>query len=326
MTFFSTKKFVAIIAALIMGISHVYADADADNCEQPTKNFQSPCSDVTFCNDDCCNNNWWVFGDLLCWRACEDGFSCDFGTTNIVNTVTNGQLVTSINEHDKEIHFDWNLGFRVGAGYHLPCDCWDAVVYWTHFHEKGQGHACENRAHWKLMFNTVDALLGYNYCCGSCFTIKPFLGVRYAKINQRLRTRLETTITAATGSSMVISTERNREHFWGAGPQLGFEADWNLGCGFSVYGGLAGNLLYGHFDVKFDDVNAFVLALNECHAKKDTRACQTGLDGSIGVRWDYNCVTLQLGLEHHRYFDFNKMGCGGNLNLYGGNASIIVRF
>ncbi len=302
------KTYLAFGAALIVGTSGVSAD---ESC--------APACDT------CCGE-WVLSADLLYWRACEDGFGCDFGTTNITTTVINGQIVTTINENDKDIHFDWDLGFRIGAGY--SSNSWDIGLYWTHFNEHGHGHAGANRAHWRLRFNEVDGILGYKLQYCDCFTFRPFLGVRYARINQKLRTNLQSTITitATNASSIALSTKRDREHFWGVGPLLGLEGDLDIGCGFSLYGTLAGNFLYGKFKSKFNDSDIFTAAVSNCFSSAESCAVLTGFDAGLGLRYEFCWLTLQVGWEQHTFFDYNKIGCNGDLNLYGLDVSAIVKF
>lgn len=310
-------KYVAFLVALIIGVNNAYAD----QCE-PT------CNDTCLapCNDSCCKDCWFS-GDLLYWTACEDGFGCDFGTTDITTTAAAGRVITDIREEDDDIDFEWSPGFRLGAGTRL-CSCWDAALYWTHLNTNGRGHDGANRAHWKLWFNEVDAVVGYKFDCCCNFTVRPFLGVRYARINQRFSAHLESTINvpAVAASSLAISSKHHNERFQGAGPLLGFEADFNLGCGFSVYGNLAGHLLYGEFKNRFNDSDTFTAAINNCNSNSESCAVLRGYDAGLGIRYDYCCTTIQLGLEHHGFIDYNHIGCGGDLNLYGFNASVIVRF
>ncbi len=310
-----------LMAALMVGGNAVYADMWAS----PAPDCMDSCA--VECNN-CCNENFWVSGDVLYLTACEGGFGCAFGSTAIESTVSNGQVITSIAEEDRDIDFDWDVGFRVGAGYRFDCSCWDASIYWTHFNENGSGHDCESSAKWKLRFNEVDALLGYTFKYNDCFNIRPFFGARYAKINQSLDTNLVSTVlvVATNASSIVTTTDSDTEHFWGAGPVLGFDANFLLGCGFSVYGNLAGSLLYGEFKDEFNDSNVFTAAVNNCVASKKSCGVLYGLDGGIGVRYEMCYATFQVGLEQHTYFDYNQIGCGGDLNLYGVNASVIVRF
>lgn len=310
MTYVFRTKYVALAAAWMMGMSSLYADMCAPVCE------------------DNCWGNFWVSGDLLYLRGCEEGFGCDFGTTSITTTVSSGKVITGIVEDDEDLDFDWDIGYRVGAGYGFASSCWDTAVYWTHFNENGTGDDDGNHAKWRLRFNEVDAVLGYKLKYGSCFTLRPFFGARYARIRQSISTHLETTVLiAATGaSSTVISTRDDRERFWGAGPLLGFEGAFDLGCGFSVYGNLAGNLLYGEFKNEFNDSDVFAAAINNCLSSSESCSVLKGIDAGIGVRYEMCYGILQLGLEHHTYFDYNQIGCGGDLNLYGINASVRVGF
>lgn len=308
-------KFYALTAALFISFNSLYGAVCTDTCHVES-----------FCDDDC--ENFWASADVLFWRACEDGFECSFGTTKISTGVSDGRIVSDIREKDKDIDFDWDAGFRIGAGYTFDCSCWEGAIYWTHFNENGNSHDCNNHAKWKLTFNQIDTVLGYEFNYNSCFNFRPFFGARYAQINQRLSTHLETIITAeATEStSTAITIKKDREHFWGAGPLFGLEGNYFLGCSFSIYGNLAGSFLYGNFKNNFFDSDLFTTAINNCHSTKNHCGVLTGFDAGLGVRYEICSVTLQLGLEHHTYFDFNQIGCGGDLNLYGINASAVVRF
>lgn len=316
MTYVWRTKYVAMLAALIIGVVDIGAEPSL-----AAPSIGGSC-------ETSCFDNVWISGDVLYLRASEDGFGCDFGLTNIATTVESGKVVTNIWERDREIDFNWNPGFRLGLGYDLEDDCWDTAVYWTSFYEKNKHRECNNRAHWKLRFNEVDAVLGYNLTYGQCFNIRPFFGARYANIQQTLSTHLETEILvlATNANSLAISKKRNRERFWGAGPLLGFDAGFKLGCGFSVYGNLAGTFLYGTFKNKFNDSDSFTAAISNCLAHSKNNSVLMGYDAGLGLRYELCSVTLQLGLEQHGYFDFNKIGCGGDLNLYGFNASAIFRF
>lgn len=319
MACFFRQKYVALAAAFLMGISHIYA---ADYCAQPRA---YECSDVTFCTDECCDD-WWISGDLLCWSVRQES---DLGTTRVAAQFADGVIFSNVERHSSDIRFKWDLGFRVGAGYHYPCDDWDAAIYWTHFRNDTHGHRCANASHWRLHFDTVDANLGYRYFFEPSFSIKPFLGVRYARINQKVSAHAQATFINAEATVIAVAEARNKSEFWGAGPQLGFEADWTLGCGWSVYAGLAGDFLYGDFHVHTLDVieaAPFVTNVSSLHDKVNRRTVQTGIDGCLGIRWDINCMTLQLGVEHHRYFDFDQIDRGGALDLFGANASLVIHF
>ncbi len=343
---YTSRNRYAVIAALSMiGMGGVCADPydqDSEYNEEHSDHVlfaDASSQNSTYTRDqrDCAfgpkcdwapdrHSNVWVSGDFIIWGACEDGFSCQFGDTTINTTIVNSIPTTAITEHDKDIDFKWEPGFRVGAGVDWPCSGWETAVMWTHYNGKGNGHDGHNHAHWWLHFNVADAILARNFWIGSCVYLKPFTGLRYAIIKQGLRAHLETDIIAATGASVAHTTLHDKQSFWGLGPELGLEADVYIGCRWSLYASLAGAIIYGHTITKFRDKDLFTLAANTCKASGDSCTNQMVLDMAIGIRWEFKYLTFSAGLEDHNYFDYNHIGCGGNLNLYGANVSAAVHF
>ena len=105
-------------------------------------------------------------------------------------------------------------GFRVGLNYYSPCDCWDAALNYTYFHTKAKTEGYSNvasggsatatnfiafrplwesvdnsvpdfaRGKWLLDLNYLDLEIGHKYYVSSCFVLRPFIGLRGARINQ----------------------------------------------------------------------------------------------------------------------------------------------
>lgn len=235
----------------------------------------------------------WVGGDLLWWRAVEDGLGCQ----------------------PIDIHERWHAGYRVGVGYyHLNSD-WALDAYWTSFHAKTSGHqqGCheeKNDAHWKLDFDVVDAQYSLKFCQSPWFTWRPFGGVRFARIEQKLRTN-----THKKHSNRLTDYQK----LCAFGPEIGIAADYEMACGFSFYGNASAALVYGTFHMHCDD----------CKQNRQT-TCQTALDLGLGIRTKVcaGCFspTLQLGWEHHRYFDYNHIGCTSDLCLDGAVFSACIDF
>ncbi len=315
------KKYEVLVLMLILGVSNIYANEYAEEACISNEGSSEPCN-------ECCCGTPWVSADLLYLSVCEGGFDCDLGTTSITKTLTDGKNVTDVREKSEEIAFGWTPGFRVGVGYDFASSCFEAALYWTRFSDTGSGHEANNYAKLDLRFNEVDALLGYKLTYCDRFTLMPFLGVRYAKIDQALSSHLESTILirATNARSVVVSTKHDTQHFWGIGPLFGLEGNLYFGCGFSIYGILAGNFLYGDFENDFNKSDIFTQAVNTSVSSSENCAVLTGFDAGLGLRYAFCFATLQLGWEHHTYFDYNTIGCGGDLNLYGLNASVIFHF
>jgi len=65
----------------------------------------------------------------LIWQAHETGLP----VATILGSLTNFGDATT-----KNIHFDYDLGFRVGAGYNMAHDEWDLNLTWLRFYTDGQ--------------------------------------------------------------------------------------------------------------------------------------------------------------------------------------------
>ncbi len=272
------------------------------------------------------STNVWVSADLLYWGVNEDGFSCEFGTTLINTNIVDSIPTTAIVENDMDVNWDWKPGYRLGVGVDLPCSGWETGAFYTYYYGKGSESEGVNEASFRLHWNVADAVVGRNFWVGSCVGLKPFAGVRYAQISQTFDAHLESNLISATGTSVVVSNRLDKQTFWGFGPQLGLESDFYFGRGWSVYGTLDGAILYGHTRATFDDSDRFTLANNTCLATSNSSANQWVIDAGLGLSWEIKLLTLKAGLEQHTYFDFNQIGCGGNLSVYGANISAELHF
>lgn len=269
-------------------------------------------------------NNLWASAEFLWWRICEGGLARNFGEVRIVETTTATTTTTTIEQSDKEPDFAWDPGVRVGLGYDFINGS-DVGFYWTHFHQHTSTRDGLNRAKWDFHYDTIDARIGRKFWIACCFDVKPFAGFRYAQINQHLDTNLVTTFISPP-TVLITTTTRDRQKFWGFGPQAGFQTDWYFACGFSLYGTLDGGILYGHFRTKFDDEDAITTAISSCDSLGYSCASLLVMDVGVGVRWEGQYVTLQAGLEHHRYSDFNQLGCSGSLDLFGANIGVGIHY
>jgi Mrp family chromosome partitioning ATPase len=192
------------------------------------------------------------------------------------------------------------------------------------------------------ILGVVDVFAGYGYDCSTCFVIRPFFGLRSARIDQKIHTksRFEQSIDSSLFSSSISSYQsdffvttvnRNKQKFVGVGPLIGLEADWAFGCGFSLYVSAAVTWLYGQFDVHQHQGAEFFDRAHTCKFKSDLDTVLAGADAAIGVRWmtDFYCDTrliVQVALEHHSYYDFNRIGRYGDLSFDGVSISAGLGF
>ena len=324
MSYLFKSNVITVLLILVSVVGCVQADyEDSFTCEEIMINGPVDCN--------YCSNEWIVSADFLYWRALQNGLECDCGP---------------------EIKDRWDFGYRIGLEYVFPCSDWDIAAYWTHLHNRThQGDNDGDNAHWKLKYDAVDLLFGYECAKYSCLTYTPYIGLRGATIEEKLRAdfdgcdcydnssiskyNLSYNDNRSCGSTNgCMTTEQNhKEKFWGIGPQLGINAWWNLGCGFSLNGNLGVGFLYGHFQVNVHDFQKIPYPTDngKCCIRRNIHACQAFADFTVGLQWErYLCnnvgVILQFDLEHHRYFNQNHIGGYGDLCLDGITFSAGITF
>jgi len=323
--------------------------------------IQGVCSDSPACGEcespcSCepvCNGRGFISADLLYWRAHQGGFVCGCmpeDTNNFIDS--SGNVISTFRGHSKDLDFRWDPGFRLGTGYEFGDQSWDAAVYWTHFHTHAYNHHHHefHKFRWKLDYDVIDVLLGYKFCAES-FTFRPFIGIRTALIDQRVKANSRMIEASAidissfsssssfsaesfinsSSSDFFLSEEHNKDRFRGVGPLIGIEADWKFGCGFSLYACASVSTLYGHFNLRFDGFNTFLGGTHICYKKSRIDSCQISTDLMLGIRWQ-QCLcnniqlTYQFALEQHRYYDHNHLGGYGDLCLDGVSFSAGLSF
>lgn len=165
----------------------------------------------------------------------------------------------------KEVDFDFQSGFRVGLGVHLPYGFWDIYVNYTRFNPdasesahgsfyplflfQGTGgpsgsRVSEASAHWKIEFQNIDVEVGGAFYIAKTHNFRAFFGLKGAWIDQDVNVRYEGGFIPA-GQTFRTHFEND---FKGAGPLIGIESNWLVGAGFRFFGNFASALVVGHFD------------------------------------------------------------------------------
>jgi hypothetical protein len=272
-------------------------------------------------------SNWTYDAEFLLWNVSEQGL--EYGT-ELVDPLIDSETIRPIQGKSKSPSFNWDPGFRLGIGYDFPNNGFDMQLYWTNlyseasskfFLEQSTDHSFVlnwgsnisdfdyTHAKWSLNLNVIDLELGYDFCITSCFTLRPFVGLRAACIDQKYN------ITSYDDGVFVEST--NLKHKYnGAGLRGGLDSEWNIGwCGFSLYGQAAASILYGRHKSGFEnfvEVNADTEVDFFERFKDNYYGCVAVGDAALGLRWKehFYCntiaVTLQMGYETHFFWNQNR--------------------
>lgn len=267
------------------------------------------------------SRGWDLTVDALAWYASEQ-------TTAVWADIFEiGSNTSSFAPQD--LAFNWDFGFRLGAGHNLKYDGWDTQFYWTWFrteaHESKRvfpefipiagsvlvtaeirpeffaaslsGDTAE-RAHirWALLFNMFDWELGRSYWVSRGVSLRPFIGLKGGWIDQSIHLKYNNLIIASAPTTNSAK-EHLKNNFWGIGPTFGVNTKWklrNFGRHFpSFFGDFSAGALWGTW-ICSD-------AYGETTGKKvsvHTRNSLLGalmLRGFLGLGWD---VDLQKGKSH----------------------------
>lgn len=285
--------------------------------------------------------------DSLYWTACARGLM--YGSETRHSEIVASNTFSDFDIKIKNPHHKWDVGYRLGLGYRPHCECFDVAVYWINFENTAAGHfdvPCidgghwftpawgiispllggntvngENplncaSAHWKLRLNLIDVVIGRPFCVNSCLSLRPYIGARGAIFDQRYLLDYRASLNGSIEDTPGVQEKfKLKTKFEGAGLRLGMETQYDIGCGFAIYGDLAGSLLWGREKISTYSTRRsppsdqefhladFLLAEEEC-------GCLAITDAAIGIRWSQCCFnkifTLELGWEHHFFFNTSK--------------------
>ena len=268
--------------------------------------------------------------DLLVWQSHENGLG--YTTKGSADQPLSSALY---NTETKNMHFDWDPGFRVGFGWNTPHDGWDLSLNWTWF----QNTASRNKTaasgeiylatdlfspattsssgfysantKWRLHLNMLDLELGREFFVSKWMTLRPFISLRNTWVYQKNKETFTGAIPAANPTGALLTNSCN---FWGIGPRSGLNTEWGLGSGISLFGDADFSLLYGFFSRGNLQKQNFVDGTSNTvvNNKDSVRVSRAIAELALGLRWDsmmgqdYYHIRIQAGWEHLMLFGQNQ--------------------
>ena len=157
-------------------------------------------------------------------------------------------------------------------------------------------------------YSSIDLELGRAYYVSGKLSFRPHWGLKTAWIDQEQITRYTGGAPTANGNNgNNLGLSYNTVHikddcdFWGLGPRVGVDSKWYLGYGFSIFGNVAGALLFGYFDVD--------------HKERWSNAVDQRIKIHASRHAFSPTVQMQLGLRYDRYIHNNKQHLGIGLGF-----------
>jgi hypothetical protein len=312
-------------------------------------------SQMAFCECPCGDKVGWDFrDDLLYWTSYETGLGF---TTKPSDVLTTSDFTTA-----KKIqpNFQWEYGFRLLLAYTNTDKTWTNDIAWVHIQTKANRTAQYNAgspnfqgvfpvwsvgpdtlagdyagtASFNLHLHTdlVDLNTQYNWTCFDQWKITPFFGVRFASFRQNMRIKYE-------GGTFFSGTDLNkvRQKIFGAGPRIGLNTSYPIGCNFSVFAIGAIDPMIGRFTTKQRELYLDAERFDYSSTKNQF---MLGLDYDLGVKWQgylletWPEVTLSISWEGHTFYYKNRFKDGNfdffpsrqHLSLYGLTLSAAFNF
>ena len=284
-----------------------------------------------------CGYNLFVGLELLYWSAYEYGLDYAMHSKNVNTYINNGDV--------EQMGNDYSWAFRFGVGYNLPHDGWDLYANWTFFNNDVSNYTRaphqgalfptwinpdtssnidgtaiptdmyveKANGKWDVELNIIDLELGREFFTSKYLTLRPHMGFRYVRLDQQWHVNYEGGNWLGTNYKYNV---RNSNDFWGFGLRGGFDTQWGLGGGFSIYGNFALSLLHGHFHISQENY------LRNSNSRQRTdqmgfnnrkRVGRAVTDLAMGIRWDKMFADdrfhlgVQFGWEHHMFWGQNQM-------------------
>lgn len=200
-------------------------------------------------------------GSYLFWQPSQDNL--ELGIESSSDSSPNGHVV-GISSH-------YSSGFKAALGVYSDHDDWDACLTYTWLRPENQGHVsspengvvfpcqgCPNNslstvqsgeASWRLSFDFLDLDLGRSGYVGTKLSLRPFFGIRGARIHQHY----SPTYVSDTGVSYKI---HNSSDASALGPRAGLDASWFFGYGLRAIGSAESDLLFTRYDLHTEEENS----------------------------------------------------------------------
>jgi hypothetical protein len=266
MHFLTPKK--SSLLTLLLATSYIIGDETPpasqkkDTTAQMMAGYSAPC-----CINVDQSYDFFLSGSFIYWQPKQENMEL-----GIVSNLTDSDDI--VNGKYVDLNFDYKPGFKVGLGMNFDCDKWDTFLEYTWFRAKEtvrknlnpnnteislipswQFPAFLNPTYssgsekWKLRMDLFDWDLARNSHVGKKLCLRPFIGLRGAIINQKIKVDYINKTAAALLISPSTSVYQ-KSHSWGIGPRFGIDSNWNLGAGFRLFGNGEFDILCTRYDLK----------------------------------------------------------------------------
>ncbi|WP_420420907.1 Lpg1974 family pore-forming outer membrane protein [Simkania sp.] len=276
------------------------------------------------------DSRYFLTFDILYWHTKVGGTEFAYTTQSPQRFPSKGSL--------KHNHFSWDLGLKVGLGYHLTHDGWDLYGCYTWYENDDTDQVAQRfpsfvvpervyapfpaekaKSNYDTDYQSADFELARSYFISRYFSFRPHIGVKSSWINLRQAVTYSLPMNSNFPELHFKSKDSNR--FWGFGPRLGVNSKWHLGYGFSIFGEVSAALFYGYFNTGHkESVPPNLVAGNrgtiinlesKFHHYVPFISYHLGLCWQRYVNRQRQHIAFSLGYETQYYWRVNQMNHNG---------------
>ncbi|MCB1084138.1 MAG: autotransporter outer membrane beta-barrel domain-containing protein, partial [Simkania sp.] len=222
--------------------------------------------------------------DFIYWKAKQSGMS--YATTGILTQAPAAPFEPLENGHDAQVKYDWDPGFKAGAGLNFWHDGWDIYIEYTWLHTDGSdsiarpngvipaftlppnvidgdilnGNSARSKGH--LHFNVIDLELGRNFYISQFLMLRPHVGFKGTWQNQDWRTRYDSNdlqLRVQQGNPIPLSGPYRMHHhniYYGVGFRTGIDMAWHFTTNWSIFGDVSWTAMWSRYRlVRHDTVD-----------------------------------------------------------------------
>ncbi len=298
----------------------------------------------------CSCPGWFVSVDAIYWHPKVGG--TEFAYTDnspqlLREPIQNAGEGLAISGRVKDIDFDWDWGFKVGAGYNFQHDGWDVFAQYTRLDSGDSSSTSPGRnsivvplkasagitnpngqagnvgsflfaqgakSQFNVDYDRIDLEMGRHFFVSQKLSLRPFIGLTAAWVDLSQKTRYVGGVAFDNNLGLGENTVKvtDQSDFKGLGPRMGFNTKWKLGYDFSIYGDLSLAFLYGHYDVSHKESYS-LLSANRVSLDADMNRFTPNSTIGLGVAYDtylnddQQHIGIKFGYENHYLWGANQM-------------------
>jgi len=280
-----------------------------------------------------------ITADFIYWTARMDDLA-------YVTTGYSNQTASVGSGNTKYPDWKWRPGFKVGIGLNLPHDGWDGLAELTWLHSsadnvtKLEGNGIlplwnisalsgffsnndtirEANTSWDLHYYHVNLELGRHFYISRFLTIRPFVGLKGAWIDQDYHVQYDISIPDLASTFRM----KNDQDYWGIGLRFGMNTTWKMDQHWGLYGNLSLSALWSQFQVKREDkrfdtlnnlanptpLNTEITTLNaqdDFHTIKGVLELGIGLQGQWWFADNRYHILTQAGWDELLWINHNNL-------------------